>query len=871
MSLAIALGSPVAAHITLPIYFEDNHAGAFFWIAAQLDLDEPCTLLDFDAHSDATPIFNSDRLRESVRRVSSIEERSALLDEWRTEGVVQSFNWIEPLMPLPFSKVIWVPPERQNQITTHKQLEDEAIEYFDGHLEAASRKSGSFKGLYVVRSLDQLRHELKEDEPLIVTIDLDFFTGMEPKTQEDTFEKVWSFCCVRKNLKAIAFSISRPYLASDEESERLVGLAMKAAASLPTAKIYFEPFLSIGHDASLKASALRKENKPIPSFDVSRSSDELKDILMANRSRIIVSHDAERWQRMLDGWAEESPQIRLAIPGRDPSTDGIWRVPIDVHPSVVLQSEPWDAPKPDSVEWALDLPKYPSCNLTAIGNEIIGFALDSPARPRWQRQVLPTSEGILDLDSLNRFLNKDTGTGDLRLVALAHFGKSIRETPVMEIRRTRGTGFLSSVTEQFGMSYLFGSGELHDGDNTGPEVGWGADCANFLIYAMRRQGLRVPWSNPRQLRSFLEPIVLGATLDSVHITPEDVQNGLIIHLGNHVAAVLEDKGKLGLLDAQDLVVHQLEGFPEVLSLGDLLARRGHTTFDLYRLPRLTSAKSVLFGGDVMLARGVGDRVRHGENPLSHLTERLGQSDLRIVNLESIISDKGEASTSARYAFRAVPQAVDMLSSAGINAVSVANNHAEDFGKEALADCTHKLSESGIIPLGACLDEMRPYSIFQLGGKKVAVLALDALDDATAVDSSGVLNAADREKLGGFILQARAESDELFCFVHWGKENTSRITDEQRLLARWLVNQGVDLIVGAHPHQIQPTDFYHGRPIIYSIGNLVFDGAPSVPGWNEGSLLEVGLAQLGNLKLHPIPVRLDKAGFPRIEASVSSSQ
>src|SRR5215813_10819465 len=94
----------------------------------------------------------------------------------------------------------------------------------------------------------------------------------------------------------------------------------------------------------------------------------------------------------------------------------------------------------------------------------------------------------------------------------------------------------------------------------------------------------------------------------------------------------------------------------------------------------------------------------------------------------------------------------------------------------------------------------------------------------------------------------------------------RITDTQRKLARWLIDHGVDLVVGSHPHCVQPLDFYHGCPIAYSLGNLVFDGAPTVAAWNRGALLEVGLngdAKISSASL--IPVVLEE-GFPWIDAA-----
>ena len=89
-----------AGPITVPIYIEDNHAGSFYWLAEHLDLDEELTLIHFDAHTDASGIFDSDKLRERLRRVGSLEERRDLLERC-AERLIQCFNWIEPLMPSP--------------------------------------------------------------------------------------------------------------------------------------------------------------------------------------------------------------------------------------------------------------------------------------------------------------------------------------------------------------------------------------------------------------------------------------------------------------------------------------------------------------------------------------------------------------------------------------------------------------------------------------------------------------------------------------------------------------------------------------------------------------------------------------------------
>src|SRR6058998_2541851 len=111
-ALLATVGPAITEANALPIYIEDNHAGTFYWLAQNIDLDQQYTLILFDAHSDASGIFDSDKIRDALRKVASREDRQALLDRWRHTGGVQCFNWIEPLMPGPIAKVIWVPAEK---------------------------------------------------------------------------------------------------------------------------------------------------------------------------------------------------------------------------------------------------------------------------------------------------------------------------------------------------------------------------------------------------------------------------------------------------------------------------------------------------------------------------------------------------------------------------------------------------------------------------------------------------------------------------------------------------------------------------------------------------------------------------------------
>src|SRR6266699_7108368 len=213
--LVAASPLPAGASI-LPIYIEDNHAGTFCWLAQNIDLDQPCTLVHFDAHSDASGIFDSDKIRAALRNVSSGQDRQTLLDRWRAKGAVQCFNWIEPLMPAPIAKVIWVPAEKLAPAEIRKHTE-EATALLNGHLEAAPRKSGSLRESYTVTDLENLERHIDPSRPLIVTIDLDYFAGLSDAEQETAFARIWNFVSERPNVGTITFAISRPYLGSEDE------------------------------------------------------------------------------------------------------------------------------------------------------------------------------------------------------------------------------------------------------------------------------------------------------------------------------------------------------------------------------------------------------------------------------------------------------------------------------------------------------------------------------------------------------------------------------------------------------------------------------------------------------------------------------
>jgi hypothetical protein len=436
----------------------------------------------------------------------------------------------------------------------------------------------------------------------------------------------------------------------------------------------------------------------------------------------------------------------------------------------------------------------------------------------------------------------------------------IRETPVLELRRFIGSGFRAAISEQFGLPYLFGSGELSENSDTGPETNLGADCANFVVYALRRQGQRNPWSDPKKLRDDLDVVARSAAPGTAEISAEDLQRGTIVHLGTHVGAVMEDRQPVGVLDENDLVAHQLAGVPEILTLGQLLKERRKNCFDLFRVPLAKPAATLVFGGDVMLGRSCATKIENGIDPFGGIATMLRGASFAAANLECTISNLGDSSQ--RYAFRAPERSAQLLHRAGFRAMGLANNHALDFGAAALDDCAVRLFREQIQPIGVGKPSSNSSSLFSvLDGKKIAVLAVSDVGRAATPQIGAT---SDRLGLNGAITNARQHANFVVCLIHWGVENSEKITDEQRELARWLIDHGVDLVVGSHPHCVQPLNFYHGCPIAYSLGNLVFDGAPTLRSWNRGALLEVSLdenAQASSTRLIPLIL---KDGFPHVD-------
>ncbi|HEV7678155.1 MAG TPA: CapA family protein [Candidatus Dormibacteraeota bacterium] len=238
--------------------------------------------------------------------------------------------------------------------------------------------------------------------------------------------------------------------------------------------------------------------------------------------------------------------------------------------------------------------------------------------------------------------------------------------------------------------------------------------------------------------------------------------------------------------------------------------------------------TIAITGDVMLGRSVGDRIlATGDRfPFNDTADFLHDFDLTVGNLECVVSRQGQPVPNKPYHFRADPTCYGRLNAAGFDVVSLANNHSGDFGTAAFADMLAALPDHGIAPLGAGMNLTAAHQpvIRTVRATTVGFLAyceIVPMSFAATATSPGHAW-LDTALMRADIAALRQHVDFLVVFMHWGLEYVTRDTAAQQATARRAVEAGADVVVGSHPHVIQPSETYAGKPIVYSLGNFVFD-------------------------------------------------
>jgi poly-gamma-glutamate synthesis protein (capsule biosynthesis protein) len=250
---------------------------------------------------------------------------------------------------------------------------------------------------------------------------------------------------------------------------------------------------------------------------------------------------------------------------------------------------------------------------------------------------------------------------------------------------------------------------------------------------------------------------------------------------------------------------------------------------------------------------------------------LSAADIALVNLECAIADGG-APLAKSYTFRAPPQAIAALTAAGVDVAQQANNHALDYGPDALLETLAALAGAGIASPGGGADDTAAYApvFVEREGLRIAFLAFAAQETGLEPGYWGAghgqpgIAVLDTDRMQSAIAAAAAESDHVVLMVHFGVEGSFSPTDFQRYVARAAIDAGATLVIGTHPHVVQEVEEYGGGLIAYSLGNFVFDGFEGYPGGLDTAILRVELTRDSIAGWELLEGTIDGRGLPHVE-------
>ncbi len=255
--------------------------------------------------------------------------------------------------------------------------------------------------------------------------------------------------------------------------------------------------------------------------------------------------------------------------------------------------------------------------------------------------------------------------------------------------------------------------------------------------------------------------------------------------------------------------------------------------------------TLAFAGDMHFEAHLAALLEHPHHALGPITRTLGDADLTMVNLESAITERGTPEAkelevpSQRYHFRTSPAALDVLADAGVDVVTMANNHGADYGRVGLRDSLAAIRNGPVPVVGIGRDRRAAFTPYRVSvrGTRFAFLAGDASfrEGSSNVWAAGPSNpglaAAHADRPRALVAAVRAASrsaDVVVVYLHWGEELRGCPTDQQRATAAALAEAGADVIVGSHAHVLLGSGWLGDSYVDYGLGNFLWyhDHQPS---------------------------------------------
>lgn len=278
---------------------------------------------------------------------------------------------------------------------------------------------------------------------------------------------------------------------------------------------------------------------------------------------------------------------------------------------------------------------------------------------------------------------------------------------------------------------------------------------------------------------------------------------------------------------------------------------------------LVGETEVLLAGDICIQDYMAeyyDEGGIGRLAAKELKDIMLKADIMLANEEFSFSERGTPMEDKQYTFRIAPHYTSVFTELGIDIVSLANNHALDFGTEALLDSCAALEKAGIRYIGAGENRERAkrMEIIEVNGMKIGFLAasrvIPVVEWNAGKNTPGMFTTYDPSELIAEIEEGKKKCDALLVYVHWGEERMELPEDYQRTMARQYIDAGADAVIGSHPHVMQGLEYYKGKLIAYSLGNYIF-----TPRTGDGAMLKLTFSKQGESQARLIP--FDASAFP----------
>lgn len=248
--------------------------------------------------------------------------------------------------------------------------------------------------------------------------------------------------------------------------------------------------------------------------------------------------------------------------------------------------------------------------------------------------------------------------------------------------------------------------------------------------------------------------------------------------------------------------------------------------------------SIFISGDFAPKMRVNEIIAKGEYKLLYndILPIIKASDIAITNLESPLVEDGKPIAKTGPNLKAPLKSIEATKFAGFDMVTLANNHMMDYGKEGLFSTIKTCEDNQIkhIGAGANNDEAKRIQYFELKGRKIAFLNCCENEWSTTHGNYPGCNPLNEVSLFYQIQEAKENSDHVILIIHGGHETYEYPSPRMKNLYRWFVDLGVDAVIGHHTHCFSGYEYYKGKPIVYSLGNFIFDGNNRKSFWNKGA-------------------------------------